>query len=125
MLVTYSGLANGGTGGGTAVAGVAIVKSRVGYGRIVALGSGVATVVGETAVAGSGVVASGVGLMVRVVVGTAVAVKGWFVAMGKRAITVGVGKGDDWQATPSKSVPQRPNQYGRYFIRIADYYFAL
>lgn len=67
MLVMYSGLANGGTGEGTAVAGVAIVKSSVGYGRIVALGSGVAVVVGETAVAGDGVAALGVGLAVIVV----------------------------------------------------------
>lgn len=64
MLVTYSGLVNGGTGEGTAVAGVATAKSRVGYGRIVALGSGVAVLVGETAVAGEGVVAAGVGLTV-------------------------------------------------------------
>lgn len=67
----YSGLANGGTGEGTAVAGVATAKSRVEYGRIVALGSGVAEVVGETAVAGGGVAALGVGLVV--VGGTAVA----------------------------------------------------
>ena len=108
MLVTYSGLGKGGTGEGTAVAGVATVKSRVGYGRIVALGSGVGVVVGETAVAGGGVVAKGVGLVVVVVVeGTAVAEKSWFVAVGKEATTVGVRSGDAWQAAPNRNIPKK------------------
>jgi hypothetical protein len=100
-------LANGGTGEGTAVAGVVTVKSRVGYGRIVALGSGVAVVVGETAVGVGGVAVLGVGLMVMVVGGTAVTEEGWFVTVGKEAITVGVGSGDAWQAAPDRNIPKR------------------
>ena len=107
MLVICSGLGKGGTGEGTAVAGVATAKSSVGYGRIVALGSGVDVAVGgETAVTvGDGVVALGVGL--EVVVGTAVAEKGWFVAVGKSTTAVGVGASDGWQAVPSRSTLQK------------------
>lgn len=77
----------------------------MGYGRIVALGSGVtvAVLVGGTAVGGAGVAVSGVGLRTGVWVETAVAKIESLVSVGKSAMLVGVGRGDDWQAPNSSS----------------------
>ena len=101
-------MGKGGTGEGTSVAGVAIVKSRVGYGRIVALGSGVAAAVGgETAVAVGELTGVIVGVGEAWTVETAVAAMGWLVSVGKSTIAVGVGASDDWQAVPSRSALQK------------------